>query len=205
MWPRGRNRRPDPVPPAPARTPDEEQAPADEAHAAEERQRFERLYNDGRTIREELGQDELKKGDLIFSGTHHNVVVRRGISTTAYWLEGDLPEDRIEHQERNRYRVADAGPESTPAPVQDEAGPGPREERERFEKLYNGGREIESTIGISDLRPGDELYLGDNVTVVLRRSRVNIEAHWLTESVNLDQEGIEHEEKNKYVVVGDLK
>lgn len=196
---------PDPVPPAATPTPEEEQAPADESEAVEERRRFERLYNDGRTIREDLGADDLKKGDLIFSGAHYNVVVRQGISTKTYWLKGDLPEERIEHQERNRYLVADSVPDSMPDPAQVDAAPGPREERERFEDLYNGGREIESTIGISDLRPGDELYLGDNVTVVLRRSRVNIEAHWLTESVNLDQEGIEHEEKNKYVVVGDLR
>lgn len=203
--------------PEPAETPEssdkamaraEKPAPAaetDDAGASDERRRFERLYNDGRTIRQTLSADELKKEDLIFAGTHHNVVVRRGISTSVFWLDGEPPEDRIEHQERNRYAVVAAAEDSTPEPAPNDAPPGAREERERFERLYNQGRNIDATIEIAALSPGDELYVGNTVTVVLRRSRVSVEAFWLSEPVNLDQDGIEHEEKNKYVVVGDLR
>lgn len=78
------------------------------AGEAAEKERFEEVYNQGRAIRRSLGTDQLKKDDLIYSGEHHNVVVRRGISTSVFWLDGELPENRIEHQERNRYVVVES-------------------------------------------------------------------------------------------------
>lgn len=86
--------------------------PAEDAAAAEEKKRFEDMYNNGRAIRRSLAVDELRKDDLIFAGEHQNVVVRRGISTTAFWLDGAFPENRVEHQERNRYVVIERKEES---------------------------------------------------------------------------------------------
>lgn len=187
-------------PPVPAATePDESGA------AAREEDRFEDLYNDGRPIRRSLAPDELKPEDLVFSGEHRNVVVRRGISTDAFWLEGALPEERLEHQERNRYVVVEPAQASKPAPGPDEPLPGGENERERFERLYNEGDDIEATITIDELRPDDELFVGKTVTVVLRRSRVNVNAFWLAEPMKLKQPGVEHDEKNHYIIVGDVR
>lgn len=99
----------------PVSTPDDGEEEAETAAstddneaAAKEKRRLEDLYNDGRTIRRTLSADELKKKDLIYSGNHHNLVVREGITTKTFWLEGSLPEDQVEHQERNRYVVVES-------------------------------------------------------------------------------------------------
>lgn len=88
-------------------TPVANAAPAEESEVAAERERFERLYNEGRTIGSSLEPGQLERGDLVFTGAHHSVVVRRGISTRAYWLKGELRLDQsgIEHAERNKYLV----------------------------------------------------------------------------------------------------
>lgn len=80
----------------------------DDGAAAKEKHRLEGLYNDGRAIRRTLSVNELKKKDLIYSGNYHNLVVRKGITRRTFWLEGGLPEDRVEHQERNRYVVVES-------------------------------------------------------------------------------------------------
>lgn len=176
----------------------------DEAAADEEAERFERLYNNGRSIRRTIRPGELEAGDLVFRGNYHDVVVRRGISTDAFWLDGDIPEERLEHENRNRYAVASATPEAKAADTV-EAPSGEAAERQRFERLYNGGRAIDESVAPGELKRDDELYVGDSVIVVLRRSRVSIDAYWLAQPVDLDQPAIEHAEKNKYVVVGRVK
>lgn len=88
---------------------DETDASIEDSRAAsKEKRRLEDLYNDGRAVRRSLAPDELQKDDLIYSGNHHNLVVRDGIATRTFWLEGDLPEDRVEHQEHNRYVVIES-------------------------------------------------------------------------------------------------
>lgn len=99
--------KPDLAPPQPG----EGASPATGGEAAgktAEKERFEDLYNEGRAIRRSLTAEQLRKDDQIYSGNHHNVVVRRGISTSVFWLEGGLPDGRIEHQERNRYVVIES-------------------------------------------------------------------------------------------------
>lgn len=99
--------KPDLAPPQPG----EGASPAtggDAAGKTAEKERFEDLYNEGRAIRRSLTAEQLRKDDRIYSGNHHNVVVRRGISTSVFWLEGGLPDGRIEHQERNRYVVIES-------------------------------------------------------------------------------------------------
>lgn len=177
----------------------------DDGSADEEAERFERLYNNGRTIRRSLRPDELEAGDLIFTGEYHNVVVRRGISTDAFWLEGGLPTDRLRHDEQNRYVVEERETVAEADSVESPNLPGNDSERDRFEQIYNQGRDIEATIAPASLMPEDELYVGDTVTVVLRRSKVSIDAYWLGEPIDLDQPGIKHDRKNKYVVVGDIR
>lgn len=101
--------------PGPVSTPDDgvEQAETaastdDNEAAVKEKRRLEDLYNDGRTIRRTLSADELKKKDLIYSGNYHKVVVRKGITRKTFWLEGELPASRIQHQEGNRYVVTES-------------------------------------------------------------------------------------------------
>lgn len=172
--------------------------------AAQERKLFERLYNDGRDIDRTLSPGQLEEGDLVFTGQFMNVVVRRKISADAYWLRGSLPMDRLRHDERNRYTVvAEAQPEESEAPAA--APPGAPDERTRMERLYNGGRKINDTMTASDLRPDDEIYAGDDVNVVVRRAAIGRRAYWLAEDVSLEQPGIEHDSRNKYVVVGDVE
>lgn|GEM_PF-6687560 len=172
--------------------------------AAEERKLFERLYNDARDIDRTLTPEQLEEGDLVFSGQFMNVVVRRKISTDAYWLQGALPMERLRHDERNRYTVmAEAHPEGPEAPAA--VSPGQPDERTRMERLYNGGREITDTMAAADLRPDDEIYSGEGVNVVVRRAAIGRRAYWLAGDVSLKQPGIEHESKNRYIVVGQVE
>jgi hypothetical protein len=102
--------------PVPAPDDDVEQAESaastdDDRAAAKEKRRLEGLYNNGRAIRRTLSADELEEKDLIYSGNHHNVVVRKGITRKTFWLEGVMPERRVEHQERNRYVVVESNEE----------------------------------------------------------------------------------------------
>lgn len=88
---------------------DEPGASTEDARAAsKEKRRMEDLYNDGRAVRRSLAPNELQENDFIYSGNYHNLVVRDGITTKTFWLEGDLPESRVEHQERNRYVVVES-------------------------------------------------------------------------------------------------
>lgn len=169
-----------------------------------ERALFERLYNQGRAIEARLDAFELKPGDLVFTGEHWNVVVRRGISSEAYWLEGEMPGERVAHVERNKYRVVAAAPEPESRSESTEP-PGVAAERERFERLYNSGRDITEYLQPSELKPGDALYVGETVTTVVRRNGVGLTAYWLGKPLRLDQPGLAHEKKNKYVVVGELE
>lgn len=101
------SKKPDLAPPQPGDGPSSATG-GDAAGKTAEKERFEDLYNEGRTIRRSLTAEQLRKDDRIYSGNHHNVVVRRGISTSVFWLEGELPDGRIEHQERNRYVVIES-------------------------------------------------------------------------------------------------
>lgn len=96
--------------PAPDSDPGQDEPGAstqDTRAASKEKRRLEDLYNGGRAVRRSLAPNELEEDDLIYSGNHHNLVVRDGITTKTFWLEGDLPENRVEHQERNRYVVVE--------------------------------------------------------------------------------------------------
>ncbi|HNR92088.1 MAG TPA: hypothetical protein PKO41_06655 [Dokdonella sp.] len=69
---------------------------------------LEKLYNDGRRIRERITPGQLKNGDMVYTGDGAAVVVRRdGTNLLRFWLEGELNLGHrgLEASGRNRYRV----------------------------------------------------------------------------------------------------
>lgn len=69
---------------------------------------LERLYNDGRRIRESITPAGLKNGDLVYTGSGAAVVVRRdGTNLLRFWLEGelDLSHRGLEATGSNRFKV----------------------------------------------------------------------------------------------------
>lgn len=72
---------------------------------------LEKLYNDGKRIKEVVTPDRLVTGDVIYLGNGAAVVVRRDRPTLLrFWLEGslDLGQSALEAEGRNKVRVIGA-------------------------------------------------------------------------------------------------
>lgn len=79
--------------------------PADNAPA---RARFERDFNEGRTISDRVVPEKLRSGDFVYTGKDIAVVVRRdGAALRRYWLDGtlDLTQAGLKKDGANKYRV----------------------------------------------------------------------------------------------------
>lgn len=69
---------------------------------------FERDFNDGHPIANDIAVDKLRSGDLVYVGKGMAVVVRReGHALTRYWLVGtlDLGQSGLQKDGANKYKV----------------------------------------------------------------------------------------------------
>jgi hypothetical protein len=193
-----------PPPPAPAPAPvAKAQAPADPSIAI--KQRMAQNLNAGQPAEGTLQVAQLQKDDLLFVDGPVRAVVRRfGPRTQLFWLEGDLNLERAElvPTGNDRYRISQ--------PIRNVSNPSLRGStksgalkftfnvpapkspaRIAIERQYNDGRDIVTNLTPAELRQGDLVYTGEGSAVVVRRTSVGVERHWLVGELDMHQSGLQ--------------
>jgi hypothetical protein len=79
------------------------------------------------------------------------------------------------------------------------------EERVQMERRYGSGRPIEATLGPTQLRQRDVVYVGDDLSVVVRVSGLELERYWLVGRINLGRSELLKDGNNKYRVLQDIR
>jgi len=193
-----------PPPPAPAPAPAAKaQAPADPSIAI--KQRMAQNLNAGQPAQGTLQVAELQKDDLLFVDGPVRAIVRRfGPRTQLFWLEGELNLERAELAPtgNDRYRISQPIRNvSNPSLRGSTKGgalkftfnvPAPKSPaRIAIERQYNDGRDIVTNLTPVELRQGDLVYTGEGSAVVVRRTSVGVERHWLVGELDLHQSGLQ--------------
>ena len=78
------------------------------ADGAPVRLALEKAFNDGRRITDRLGAEQLREGDVVYTGTGSAVVVRRdGKNLLRYWLDGsfDTRQSSVQGDGPGKYRI----------------------------------------------------------------------------------------------------
>ena len=78
-------------------------------------------------------------------------------------------------------------------------------ERSQMERRYGSGRAITATIAATQLRQRDVVYIGDDLSVVVRVSGLELERYWLVGGINLGRAELLKDGNNKYRVVQDIR
>jgi hypothetical protein len=210
---------PAPVTSAPAATPAVEGGASAQAQQMVQRRRIEQNLNGGEAITRSLTQTQLEVGDVLYAQGEVIAVLRRtSLRNQLYWLEGGIELRRIELKElaRNRYQVAERirNPDSPRLRAvrlagQDDfvaAAPNKHaQERQRLERLYNGGNTINSTLAPQQVRQKDILYIGDELAVVVRVNGLDLERYWLVGTINLARTELIKDGTNRYRVLSDIR
>jgi hypothetical protein len=193
-----------PPPPAPAPAPAAKaQAPADPSIAI--KQRMAQNLNAGQPAEGTLQVAQLQKDDLLFVDGPVRAVVRRfGPRTQLFWLEGDLNLERAElvPTGNDRYRISQPirnvsnpslrGSTKSGALKLTFNVPAPKSPaRIAIERQYNDGRDIVTNLTPAELRQGDLVYTGEGSAVVVRRTSVGVERHWLVGELDMHQSGLQ--------------
>jgi hypothetical protein len=197
----------------PAVQPEPVENPADSDSA--NRASLERRLTSGDSIEKTLTVDQLRRDDQLFKTGDLVVVVRSSrIGRNLYWLEGEFElEDNPDVRKiqpgkylmKRRPRAAKAESDETVA----DAGPVPGVDiesdqvvdvRTEMEARYNGGRPVDNSLSISNLRVDDILYVGDGLIMILRRDHTHLRRYWLDEELDLSREELEMQGSNKYRV-----
>jgi hypothetical protein len=193
-----------PPPPAPAPAPvAKAQAPADPSIAI--KQRMAQNLNAGQPAEGTLQVAQLQKDDLLFVDGPVRAVVRRfGPRTQLFWLEGDLNLERAElvPTGNDRYRISQPirnvsnpslrGATKSGALKLTFNVPAPKSPaRIAIERQYNDGRDIVTNLTPAELRQGDLVYTGEGSAVVVRRTSVGVERHWLVGELDMHQSGLQ--------------
>jgi len=193
-----------PPPSAPAPAPAAKaQAPADPSIAI--KQRMAQNLNAGQPAQGTLQVAELQKDDLLFVDGPVRAIVRRfGPRTQLFWLDGELNLERAElvPTGNDRYRISQPIRNvSNPSLRGSTKGgalkftfnvPAPKSPaRIAIERQYNDGRDIVTNLTPVELRQGDLVYTGEGSAVVVRRTSVGVERHWLVGELDLHQSGLQ--------------
>jgi hypothetical protein len=78
-------------------------------------------------------------------------------------------------------------------------------ERSQMERRYGSGKPITATITPTQLRQRDVVYIGDDLSVVVRVSGLELERYWLVGGINLGRAELLKDGNNKYRVVQDIR
>ncbi len=216
--------------PSPASTPDAATAPAAaqaqgvttgsaQAQITAIKRRLEANLTDGQSITRTLVQTELEPKDLLFSRDGVVAVVRRSsVRRDWFWLEGDIDLRRVELRELgpNRYEVIDRvraidNPRLRPVQSRERAmfaGNEPEKhasERQQLERRYNGDNRITATLLPSELNQRDVIYVGDELSVVVRVNRLLLERYWLVGRIDLGRSELLKDGNNKYRVLENIR
>jgi hypothetical protein len=205
--------------PAPAPASASASAASAAAETAAIKRRLETSLNDGERITRTIGQTSLEPKDVLYVRGDVIAVQRRdGLRSQLYWLEGGIELMRVELRETgpNRYVVVE--------PVRNVDNPRLRavrleerdlftagapekhaEERVQMERRYGTGRPIEATLGPTQLRQRDVVYVGDDLSVVVRVSGLELERYWLVGRINLGRTELLKDGNNKYRVMQDIR
>jgi hypothetical protein len=189
-------------PPAPAPAP-AAKAPADPSAAI--KQRMAQNLNAGQPAEGTLQVAQLQKDDLLFVDGPVRAVVRRfGPRTQLFWLEGQLNLERTElvPTGNDRYRIGEPIRNVNNPSLRGSAKggtlkftfnvPAPKSPaRIAIERQYNDGRDIVTNLTPVELRQGDLVYTGEGSAVVVRRTSVGVERHWLVGELDLHQSGLQ--------------
>jgi hypothetical protein len=202
------------APAAPAST-----AGSAQAEVAAIKRRLEASLNDGERITRSISQSSLEPKDVLYVRGEVIAVQRRdSLRSQLYWLDGGIELMRVELRETgpNRYVVVE--------PIRNVDSPRLRavrvEERELFtagapdkfaaersqmERRYGSGKSITATITPTQLRQRDVVYIGDDLSVVVRVSGLELERYWLVGGINLGRAELLKDGNNKYRVVQDIR
>jgi hypothetical protein len=190
-----------------------------EAEAAAIRRRLEASLNGGERITRSISQTSLEPKDVLYVRGEVIAVQRRdSLRSQLYWLEGGIELMRVELRESgpNRYVVVEPirnvdNPRLRAVRLEESAlftaGAPDKfaEERAQMERRYGGGKAIEATLAPTQLRQRDVVYVGDDLSVVVRVSGLELERYWLLGRINLGRSELLKDGNNKYRVVQDIR
>jgi hypothetical protein len=190
-----------------------------EAEAAAIKRRLEASLNGGARITRSISQTSLEPKDVLYVRGEVIAVQRRdSLRSQLYWLEGGIELMRVELRESgpNRYVVVEPirnvdNPRLRAVRVEESAlftagAPDKHaEERAQMERRYGSGRPIEASLGPTQLRQRDVVYVGDDLSVVVRVSGLELERYWLVGPINLGRVELLKDGNNKYRVMQDIR
>jgi len=183
------------------------------------KRRLEASLNDGQSITRTLVLTQLQPKDLLFVRDGVVAVLRRfSLRKDWFWLEGGIELRRVELRELgpNRYEVNERlraidSPRLRAVQSGEHALFAANElekhaaEREQLERRFNGGNRITATLLSTQLNQRDVIYVGDDLSVVVRVSGLLLERYWLVGRIDLARAELLKDGNNKYRVLENIR